>query len=148
MMLYMACNRRMPIISYDKQNPSFYVEELSNQDNEFFRNAYNKFLKIFPDNYIYKVCAHSGCGCGFSYGINPIYDEDDIEEENECKISTEKLIAYLKSNIQSDEEIKLYSCITGNEMNQMDSIRTLKVSQMELGKQFKLNNRELMKIIK
>jgi hypothetical protein len=108
MMLYIASDKVLPTIKWDKSMPGFHVKELKETSQELI-----DVKKQVTKSYIYYAGAHTGCGCGFYYDMNDTLI--DIKENIAGKHSIEQLFEYIKANFKSGEELELCSCWAGDE---------------------------------
>jgi hypothetical protein len=110
-MLYLAADQPAPLISWQPNNPGFWVREL--QETE------TCVRKQFTKTYAYYVGSHEKCGCGFAYGIRPTdpnspLDEEERVEEEAGKESVRQLAEYL-ALVAADRAVELYACWDGEQ---------------------------------
>lgn len=103
MMLYVASDKPLPLVTWDKGNPNFNVKELDEHS--------KAVRKQFSKPHIYYLGSHEGCGCGFSYGQ---YDYDE-EEDKAARESVRRLSEYLSQAIDIAGPLELYSCWDGDQ---------------------------------
>jgi hypothetical protein len=60
MVVYLAADAPLPLISWDAQAPAFHVKALGSRD--------DPVRARFSKPHVYYVGSHEGCGCGFGYG--------------------------------------------------------------------------------
>ena len=139
MMLYMASDKKLPTIPWNKNIPDFYIEELNKRNQEFLgvRKQVNK-------PYIYYVGAHTGCGCGFYYDMSEVFDESSLEENKMNRRSVENLFLYIRENLINEEEFKLYSCWAGDERSQCEKQTIININSFILGDSFSFDENELI----
>lgn len=105
MMLYVASDKPLPTVAWDKDIPNFNVKELDENS--------KTVRKQFSKSYVYYLGSHQGCGCGFSYGQ---YDYDDQkEEENAARESVRRLSEYLSQVLETAGTLEIYSCWDGDQ---------------------------------
>lgn len=99
MMIYIAADQPLPLVSWDERAPGFNVRELS--------QAHQSVRKQFSKPHIYEVGSHRHCGCGFSYG-NPDYavegDDDPAAVE-----SVRQLSEYLTEAVAAVGTVELFA---------------------------------------
>mgnify|MGYP001405719707 CR=1 FL=1 len=93
--LYIGSSNKLPIITWNDNDPQFYIYEIENKDEISIASD------IMQLNYLYKLGSHMGCACGFSF----------YESEKEIEILNSKrdvmlLLKYLNNNFK-DNEIKI-----------------------------------------
>lgn len=103
MMLYLASEKPLPLVTWDKENPKFHVKELDEQA--------KVVRKQFSQTHVYYLGSHQGCGCGFSYGQ---YDYGEAEERAAHE-SVRRLSEYLSQAIHIAGPLELYSCWDGDQ---------------------------------
>jgi hypothetical protein len=108
MMLYLASDIKLPLITWDDcAVQSLCVTELP---------AGCESVKAqFSKPFVYYIGAYEGCGCGFSFGIYEITDEDDRLAFEQGRTSVIELINYITTNIKHTDKFELFSCLAGNE---------------------------------
>ena len=72
MMVYIAANEPLELIEW-VEDSLFCVTELSKDE--------LRVRKQFSKPFVYYAGSYEGCSCGFSYGENPIEDEDDERQD-------------------------------------------------------------------
>ena len=146
MMLYISSNKELPVIPWCHEEDYFNLKNLEVPDNSFWERAKLAIQLKTTGSYLYSAMAHTGCGCGFAYGVNPIYDEEDQKEEEKNKRSVKLLFSFLKEHFKTGEVVELYSCVAGREGN-VDYKRTsISLSDFKLGDSFELYNGELISV--
>lgn len=142
-MTFIASDKELPTIEWNNEVPDFYVHNLKEPD-----YGYKEIRSILCKRYLYNVGAHTGCGCGFSYGIYEPLDEDDIQEDLKGKSSVNKLFQYIRENLQICDSIELFSCWAGNEGVNPKSTYELNINQIELSDSFCFVSDNELRIIK
>ena len=88
--LYLACDQPLPLQPFDREAPAFNVAELTPHE-EPVRGQFSK-------PYVYRVGAHTLCGCGFDRGqAHP----DHPEELETTEASLRSLHAYLRDALEA-----------------------------------------------
>lgn len=139
MMLYIASDKVLPTIPWNNEYPDFYITDLKETDIEF-----TGVRKQVTKPYLYYVGAHTGCGCGFAYGMYEVLDESDIEENKLNRHSVEQLFLYIRRNLGSGEELQLYSCWAGNEGNSYEKKSIVDLGAFTLGDSFCFGENEII----
>jgi hypothetical protein len=102
--LYLACDQRLPLQPFDREAPAFNIAELTPRE-EPVRGQFSK-------PYVYRVGAHTLCGCGFDRGqANP----DHPEELETTEASLRRLHAYLSDALGACRNLELYACWDGDQ---------------------------------
>ncbi len=136
MVLYVAADKPLPLITWDENNPKFHVTEL----NEYSAGVRKQFSKP----YVYYLGSDQGCGCGFSYGQ---FVNDD--EELESRESVLRLSKYLSQAVALAGPLELYSCWSGDEEEppEFQEVVTSEEIPDEIGGEaFSFQEREFIKI--
>lgn len=105
--LFIATEKPIQLISWNKQEPGFYIIDLSERE-ETVKTQFSK-----PN--IYYAGSHQRCGCGFVYdNLSP--DAKDAFTKNELsKQSVRDLVEFLNNELQKGNELELFFCWEGNE---------------------------------
>ena len=105
MMVYVASDRPLPRIPWDKSKPAFCVSDL--------HECYQAVRKHFSKTHICYVGAHTGCGCGFQTSDDP--EEDDPESLAAAQRSRASLAEFLRSALKQEPSLELYACWADDE---------------------------------
>ena len=100
MILYAAADAPLPIIAAGTPPPAFSVRSI--------RSSEAPVRAHFTKRHVYVFGAHTGCGCGFSYGSG---GEDDAAGRE----SVRRLGEYLASAVARAGPLELYACWGGEE---------------------------------
>src|SRR5262249_21994682 len=111
MMVYLAADRPLPLIPWDEERPDFWVRAIIPCE--------VRVRKQFTKPHVYYGGAHSGCGCGFRYGLVPIEGEDRFaqqhrEEEEQARESVRRLSAYVADAVD-EGSVEIYACWDGDQ---------------------------------
>jgi hypothetical protein len=139
MMLYVAADRPLPSIEWRKEAPEFYITSLP--------PAYEAVRRQFTKSFLYFAGAHTGCGCGFQYGLHPVEGEgqwaDNLREEEAAgRNSVRRLSEYL-SQVVASGEVELYSCWAGQETDQPEERASITPADIG-GPVFSFKERQLL----
>lgn len=92
---FVGSHKPLPVIEFDKENPSFYIKEVDDVENSLAK----KILKL---SNIYFVGSFMGCSCGLSYGT---WTEEEADHQNRI-VDVKKMLTYLIDN-SKDSILKL-----------------------------------------
>jgi hypothetical protein len=81
--IYIACDKPLPEVKWNPENPNFYTVE---EDSAAILSFLNPILKTA---HVYKVGSFMGCSCGLMYG-------DGLKKHTLRKQNTENFINYLQ----------------------------------------------------
>jgi hypothetical protein len=102
--LYLASDLPLPLRPFDPQAPGFNVAELTPREEP----VRGQFTKPF----VYRVGAHTLCGCGFDRGqAHP----DHPEELDATEASLRSLHAYLSNALETRPNLELFACWEGDQ---------------------------------
>ncbi len=133
MMLYVASDKPLPLVTWDKDNPNFNVKELDENSKAVGRQ--------FSKPYVYYLGSHQSCGCGFSYGQ---YDYGE-EEDKAARESVRKLSEYLAQAVKVAGPLELYSCWDGDQEDKPEFYESM-TSEKIGGEVFWFQERQFIKI--
>lgn len=131
MMLYIAADNELPLVPWDEDSPGLFVKELP--------EAYEKVRKHLAKKNVYLAGAHTGCGCGFVFGVH-----EDLDDTNAGRRSVEQLLEYLENNLPDKGEIELYSCWAGDEDKPIEFNRSIDIKYFRLGESFSFREKEII----
>jgi hypothetical protein len=100
MMFYAAADAPLPVIAQTTPPAAFSVEPIVAVD-EGVRAQFTK-------PHVYFLGSHSGCSCGFKYGVGG--DDDDFGRESVAQLSH-----YLAENVAAAGPIELFACWDGDQ---------------------------------
>ncbi len=126
MMLSIGADQPLPLIEWQRDNPGFAVNAL--------HEAYDGVRRQFTKPHVSMALAHTGCGCGFQYGVIPIDGDDrwareQREEAAAGRESVRHLSAYLARAVEQGE-VELYSCWAGQEADEPEERATIVPSDL------------------
>jgi len=130
LMIYLASDKELPVISWDKNNSGFNIRKADET---------NVVKKYFSKKNLYHVGSYLGCGCGFIYGENL----DDEDEEVLRRKSFEDFITYLKENID-DDGFEIYTSWAGDEWKEKEFEREIKLEEYVIPKSFSFREGEFI----
>ena len=106
MMLYAAADLPLPTLPFDVTAPAFNVRDADRRDARAREAARAHLTKP----HVYLLGAHTGCACGFSYGVDGKEDEEADGRE-----SVRRLAEYLEGAVERGGPLELYACWDGDE---------------------------------
>lgn len=102
--LYLAADRPLALHPFDPAVPGFNVAELAPRE-EVVRGQFGK-------PFVYRLGAHTWCGCGFDRGqVGP----DQPREMEATEASLRHLRAYLGEALELAGPVELFSCWEGDQ---------------------------------
>ena len=107
MVLYVAADKQLPLIPWEKESPAFNVRPLDKRGDPVRRQ--------FSKPHVYYVGSHQGCGCGFS---RDGWEESDSAEARAVRESLAGLAEYLREAIQVAGSVEVYACWDGDEASE------------------------------
>ena len=113
--VYVGSDKSIKEISWDKERPAFYVEEV---------NASEPVRKQFSGKYVYYAGSHEGCGCGFSK------DGEPPEELASCQANYYALGAVLRTALQNGARVQIFTCWVGDETDEPESVQSVTVGAL------------------
>jgi hypothetical protein len=141
MMLYLASDIKLPLIAWDDGViQSLCVTELP----EGCECVKAQFSKPF----VYYVGSYEGCGCGFSFGVYEVIDEDDRLSFEQGRSSVIELFDYLATNIKLTDKFELFSCLAGNEAICPEVHDKIFLSKFCIGDYFEFGDKQYIEIYK
>jgi hypothetical protein len=112
--VYIAANRRLPVIDWDESHPAFYVATLGD-DQEPVRNQFTK-------PHVYYAGSHEGCGCGFQLGK----DRGPADPEQvRGRESLGAFSSYLQEALTRVDDLELFACWEGDQTARVERRRHL-----------------------
>jgi hypothetical protein len=125
MMVYIASDSPLELKPWDKDNPSFCIEELKGDE--------NVVRKQFTKPHVYYVGPHTGCGCGFQvWDPDPDLpdDDDDLAEAKLVEKSRRQLRDLIESLLQSCDIVELFATWSGGESDPPEITRELQPADL------------------
>ena len=120
LVLYLASEKRRPLIAWDESAPRFYVKA----DDADAVKASAHLRKP----HVYYVGSDNGCGCGFRQEHDSMID--DAEQLASKADNQTMLHEYIKRCLADEDSIELYSCWSGDEALPMGCDRTIGVDEL------------------
>ena len=103
LVIYIASNKPLPLVPWDKTSPGFNVVELS--ENE-------ECVRIhFSLPHVSYAGSHTSCGCGFNEGREHAEYLSDPKERVDSLASSSRLASYVREH----QVGQIYSCWSGDE---------------------------------
>jgi hypothetical protein len=101
MTVFVAAAEPLPFISWNPAEPAFHLQMLSDAE----QGVRAKFTKP----HVYFVGAHTGCSCGFNYGLREVKGPEDHAEEVASRASVAALRGYLRAIAQRQGEVEVFA---------------------------------------
>ena len=101
MTVFVAAREPLPFIVWNEAEPAFHLQAISDAE-ESVRARFTK-----PN--VYFLGAHTGCSCGFNYGLREVKGAEDQAEEFASRASVSALRAYLRDAVERQGEVELFS---------------------------------------
>lgn len=101
MAVFIAAAEPLPFISWNHASPAFHLQALS--------SAEDGVRARFAKRHVYFLGAHTGCSCGFNYGLREVRRAEDQAEEIASQASVAALRAYLRDAVERQGEVELFS---------------------------------------
>jgi len=111
-MVYLASDRPLPLIEWDKDHPAFYTESLGEIHGAIEEQAVRS---RFSKSIIYRLGSNQGCGCGFAYYEQFDGGYYDPEELEAAAKSRESLAAFLAEALKDQDSLEIWICWAGDE---------------------------------
>jgi hypothetical protein len=99
--LFIASDEPLPFVSWDARSPSFHTQALGPAEQDV--------LARFTKPHVYFLGAHTGCACGFNYGLRDVRDADDLAEEAASHASVAALRDYVRRAVVQQGEVELFA---------------------------------------
>lgn len=101
MAVFIAAAEPLPFIRWNEAAPGFHLQALSEAD--------AGVRACFTKPHVYFLGAHTGCSCGFNYGLREVKREEDHAEDVASQASVAALRAYLRDAVTSQGEVELFT---------------------------------------
>ncbi len=101
MAVFIAAAEPLPFIPWNESAPAFHLQALSDVETEVRAR--------FTKPHVYFLGAHTGCSCGFNYGLRDVRRPEDQAEELASQASVAALRAYLRDAVERQGEVELLS---------------------------------------
>jgi hypothetical protein len=113
MTLYIGSRQELPIIAFDKDNPTFNTTQLCEDEKTIYKHISLPYVLNFGSD--------QGCGCGFRHALLDdgqwfhveVEDESSVEREAIQK-NHEELYRYIKTFVSDNAPIEIYGCWNGD----------------------------------
>jgi hypothetical protein len=97
--VYIGADNALSTSEWHENDPALNVQALGPEASAVRR--------LFTKPHIYRVGAHTGCGCSFFYDFRSRLSEEDTEDEEENRKSAHALVALLKANLVDSATMEL-----------------------------------------
>ena len=111
--VFLASDRPLPTIPWDKNNPDFHVTD----PNSWGREG----QQLLSLAHIYYVGSHQGCGCGFQKD----FENDEAEQQHR------KLADYLRRALSSGVVVELLSYWPDDSVKRPPELPTIRPGDLE-----------------
>jgi hypothetical protein len=101
MAVFVAAAEPLPFIPWNAAEPAFHLQAISDGE----QGVRARFTK--PN--VYFLGAHTGCSCGFNYGLRDVKGAEDQAEEVASQASVAALRAYLRDAVERQGEVELFA---------------------------------------
>ena len=102
MTVFVAAAEPLPFIPWDPARPAFHLQRLAESE---------QFVRLrFTQPHIYFLGAHTGCSCGFNYGLRDVQDSEDQAEEHASRASVDALRGYLANAVERLGAVEVLAC--------------------------------------
>lgn len=101
MAVFIAADEPLPFIDWDESQPAFHVQPISPEE----EGVRARLLKP----HIYFLGAHTGCSCGFAYGMRDVNTGEDQADELASQASVSALRAYVHRAVDQHGEVEMFS---------------------------------------
>ena len=129
--VYIASDKTLPLIKWDKEKPAFNVVPLSKYE--------NRVQKHFRLPFIAYAGSHEGCGCGF------LKDGVEGEDLEIVQSNYNSLVKYIHNLKDQGARIEIYSCWEGDQGKKPESKDTLDLQEIN-DQQFEFKEKAYYKI--
>ena len=106
MTVFIAATEPLPFVPWNASAPAFHLQALS--------DAEGGVRVRFTKPHIYFLGAHTGCSCGFNYGLREIKHQEDRAEEDASRASVAALRAYLEDAVARQGEVEVFASWEGD----------------------------------
>jgi len=131
--VYLASDKPLPLISWSREKPSFYVEKLT--------SAEESVKTQFEIPHIYYLGSHEGCGCGFF----KTGQDWDVLGRSQAQENYTQLVSYLKQVQFQDSRNQIYVCWQGDENTEPEFRKQVDLQQL-MDKNFEFKEGTLYEI--
>lgn len=107
MELFVASDRPIESSHGWKKEPYLTVEELSEPEQAVSHQVSLPHVRFLG--------AHTGCSCGFDYGVGEAGSDAEREQEQSGRLSVAALRDFLETQLRAGVLLELFSCWAGEE---------------------------------
>ena len=118
--IYLGSNSKPELIPWDEKARRFNVQTIKGPE--------KTVTKHFSKKHIVYIGSSLHCGCGFRSKMDP---NDPGEFDDSQLQDHEDFSEYLIKLMQSEQEIEVYSCWSGNEYCNVKYKRKIKISEIQ-----------------
>jgi hypothetical protein len=101
MAVFVAAAEPLPFVAWNEASPAFHLQAISDAE-EGVRARFSK-------PHVYFLGAHTGCSCGFNYGLRDVHGADDLAEEAASRASVTALADYLRRVVANHGEVEVFA---------------------------------------
>jgi hypothetical protein len=101
MAVFIAAAEPLPFVAWNEAAPAFHLQAISDEE--------DAVRARFTKPHIYFLGAHTGCSCGFNYGLREVKRAEDQAEEVASRASVAALRAYLRDAVTRQGEVEVFS---------------------------------------
>lgn len=101
MTLFIAARRPLPPVPWDAAAPGFHLQPVAESE--------RAVLTQFRTAHVHFLGAHTGCSCGFTYGLREVRNAEDQREEDASRASVDALRRYLETAVAAQGEVELFA---------------------------------------
>lgn len=149
-MVYIAANTELPLVSRFNETNYIYVEPIPHTE--------PPIIPALTKSHVYYVGSYQGCGCGFAYDDTPSDSRGIMrlfrrrselvksvnEEDMKRRRSVQELVTYLADNINRAGVIELYSCWAGDESSNPEQVSAITIAELTPGSKFSFEEKHLL----
>ena len=130
---YIAADTEPPLVAWNEAAPGFNVTSVEEHERVVTKHLTKVHLRYLG--------AHTGCSCGFGYGLTSSDDPEDLEEDRCGRESVASLRRYIEGMLAVTDAVELYACWEGDWEEPCESRREVTPDYFG-GDAFELRQRE------
>ncbi|MEO8481008.1 MAG: hypothetical protein ABI634_02290 [Acidobacteriota bacterium] len=101
MAVFIAAAEPLPFVAWSEAAPGFHLQAIS--------EAEDGVRSRFTKPHVYYLGAHTGCSCGFNYGLRDVNGAEDQVEEVASQASVAALRDYVRQAVAIQSEVELFA---------------------------------------
>ena len=101
MAVFIAAAEPLPFIAWNAAAPAFHLQAIP--------AAEDGVRSRLAGPHVYFLGAHTGCSCGFNYGLRDVRNAEDQAEEAASRASVAALRLYLRQAVLTQGDVELWS---------------------------------------